>query len=112
MINIIPSPISIQYIYIQTWDAFSEALEEWKKGAEGGEFWSLISQAWGGESGTGHRALLALIHLAIRSKGKHKSTSTYNQRSIFLAKVDLFHVCTRLQKKVMSPGWLPRPMSG
>ncbi|GAB5032194.1 condensin-2 complex subunit d3 [Nannochloropsis oceanica] len=52
------------------WRTFNEFLEEWKKVNDGGEFWSLVSKSWGGDTGTGHRALLALLHLAFRTKDK------------------------------------------
>ena len=58
------------HTHTQSWKGFNDALEEWKKVNEGGEFWSLVSQSWGGDTGTGHRALLALLHLAFCSKGK------------------------------------------
>jgi len=67
--SITPPPSSTLPHSKQAWRTFSESLEEWKKVNEGGEFWSLVSRSWGGETGTGHRALLALLHLAYSSKG-------------------------------------------
>ncbi|EWM25041.1 hypothetical protein Naga_100049g14 [Nannochloropsis gaditana] len=55
---------------VKAWEAFDAALEEWRETQDGGEFWSLVSRAWGGDTHTGHRALLALLHLAYSSKDK------------------------------------------
>jgi hypothetical protein len=47
-----------------------DTLEEWKKSAREGEgqgddFWAIVS----GGAGMGHKALLAMIHLAIKGGG-------------------------------------------
>ena len=63
-------PDTTQMPTTQAWKSFGEALEAWKDVNEGGEFWTLVSQSWGGDTGTGHRALLALLYLAFSSKDK------------------------------------------
>lgn len=55
-------------MHVQAWRGLCERLQEWKgaNAEDAGDFWAVLS----GQAGLGHKALLAMIHLALKSPGE------------------------------------------